>query len=91
MPANFKNLMSALGRKQTYVDCHGSHGFGLPEGTGEFFDISGFMMNQAGWFVMTGGKEIRDDACLEDASCAFFPERVRGNPLAEEEEEDAPE
>ncbi len=58
-----------------YLDERGEHTFNAPNPSLSF-DIHTFMLNQVGWFLANGGRQLSDDPCLERdvsmASCAFF-------------------
>ena len=67
------------GLRLPYHRSTGTHAFGLPE-TDRPFDSSTYSVFQMGRYLTTGGQELVDDVCLQDASCDFIPE------LPEEEE-----
>ncbi|MCB9727365.1 MAG: hypothetical protein H6746_02655 [Deltaproteobacteria bacterium] len=55
-----------------YLRRNGSHGVppSIPE---RAFDINGFVVNQLLWYFAQDGKELSDDPCLADETCAFVP------------------
>lgn len=55
-----------------YVRTTGTHGFALPE-PDQPFDITTFMVMQIASYFQQNGLAISDDACLQDASCAWIP------------------
>ncbi|MFZ5478281.1 MAG: hypothetical protein ACOZNI_16055 [Myxococcota bacterium] len=55
-----------------YVRTTGTHGFAIPE-PDRAFDMSTFAVMQIGSYFAMDGAEVKDDACLEDASCAWIP------------------
>lgn len=55
-----------------YLELEGAHTF-LGPSPWRPFDIERFLINQIGWYFHTNGRELTDDACLVDDSCAFFP------------------
>lgn len=60
------------GLRLPYVRTTGTHGFTTPEPSRPF-DIASFATLQIASFFASGGQEISDDPCLEDASCAWIP------------------
>jgi hypothetical protein len=58
-----------------YLKVQGDHTFNAPNPDLPF-DIHTYMLNQVGYYLATGGQEVRDDLCLEadlDMSmCTFF-------------------
>lgn len=58
-----------------YLDERGAHTFNAPNPSLPF-DIHTFMLNQTGWYLANGGREISDDPCLERdvmmETCDFF-------------------
>jgi len=60
------------GLRLPYVSPTGTHGFALPE-PNSAFDISTFAIFQVASYFDSGGTEISDDPCLEDASCSWIP------------------
>ena len=60
------------GLRLPYVSPTGTHGFALPE-PNSAFDISTFSIFQVASYFDSGGTEISDDPCLEDASCSWIP------------------
>ncbi len=61
-----------LGLRLPYARPTGSHGFTTPEPQRPF-DMSTFAVMQAVSYMLDGGQRVRDDRCLEDASCAWLP------------------
>ncbi len=61
-----------LGLRLPYARPTGSHGFTTPEPQRDF-DISSFAVMQAVTYMLDRGQQIRDDVCLEDASCDWIP------------------
>ena len=62
------------GMRIPYVGLQGEHGFELPQPQNAF-DMDMFMANQIGYYFATGGKELRDDECLEQVfmeDCEFY-------------------
>jgi len=66
------NIQGTSGVRFPYIDPGGAHTF-LGPSPWRPFDIERFLINQIGWYFYTTGKEIRDDPCLADDSCSFFP------------------
>ena len=60
------------GLRLPYVRTTGTHGFTTPR-PDDPFDISTFATMQIASYFLSGGQEISDDLCLEDASCAWIP------------------
>jgi len=60
------------GLRLPYHRSTGTHAFGLPE-TDRPFDSSTYSVFQMGRYLTTGGQELVDDLCLQDASCDFIP------------------
>jgi hypothetical protein len=58
-----------------YLDEQGEHTFNAPNPDLPF-DIHTYMLNQVGYYLATGGQEVRDDLCLEAdlemSMCTFF-------------------
>jgi len=61
------------GLRLPYVSTTGSHGFTTPR-PDDPFDIATFATMQIASYFKSGGTEISDDVCLEDASCAWIPQ-----------------
>ncbi len=61
-----------LALRLPYVRTTGTHAFALPEPEADF-DIAHFAIFQVGSYLATGGTELSDDPCLEDASCSWIP------------------
>ncbi|MBA2665302.1 MAG: hypothetical protein H0U74_23640 [Bradymonadaceae bacterium] len=62
------------GLRLPYLTTYGEHTFNAPRPTAAF-DINTFMTNQVGWYLVTGGQELRDDHCFEKMAmpdCSFF-------------------
>ena len=59
------------GLRILYIKEHGSHGL-LPPDPGAAFSIGTYGINMVTRYLVTGGKDLVDDPCLEDGSCAFF-------------------
>ena len=55
-----------------YLRRTGKHGFDMPQPDWPF-DVPTFMIHQIGRFFITRGRELRDDACMQDASCSWLP------------------
>ncbi|MBN2498082.1 MAG: hypothetical protein JXR96_26060 [Deltaproteobacteria bacterium] len=53
-----------------YVQPTGQHGFYLPE-PDKPFDVHAYLANLVAWYFGSGGRQIVDDLCLEDGSCAL--------------------
>jgi hypothetical protein len=51
-----------------YVSIYGVHALTPPDPSLEF-DIHTFMLNMIGYYLSTGGTELRWDLCMEDSSC----------------------
>lgn len=62
----------ASGLRLPYVRTTGTHGFSTPE-PDRAFDIATFATMQMATFFWEDGAQIRDDVCLEDASCDWIP------------------
>ena len=60
------------GLRVPYVRPTGTHGFALPDPEAGF-DINTFSIFQIASYLDSGGTEISDDPCLEDASCSWIP------------------
>jgi hypothetical protein len=58
-----------------YLNEQGEHTFNAPNPDLPF-DIHTYMLNQVGYYLATGGQEVRDDLCLEAdlnmSMCTFF-------------------
>ena len=54
-----------------YISSTGSHGFGMPS-PDDPFDIDTFALGQIGWWLATGGTELRDDHCFATLDCDFY-------------------
>ena len=54
-----------------YVRPTGTHGFSTPE-PGKQFDMSTFAVMQVASYFQDDGQQVRDDLCLEDASCDWL-------------------
>ncbi|MBZ0254276.1 MAG: hypothetical protein K8I02_13125, partial [Candidatus Methylomirabilis sp.] len=63
------------GMSLPYILPKGMHAF-IVRSPYKTFDIETFMINQIGWYFLTGGKEIVDDPCLADDSCPFLFNRA---------------
>ena len=61
------------GMRLPYVSTRGSHGFVTPR-PGDPFDIATFATMQIASYFVSGGTELSDDVCLEDASCDWIPQ-----------------
>jgi len=61
------------GMRLPYVSQRGSHGFVTPR-PGDPFDIATFATMQIASYFKSGGTELSDDVCLEDASCDWIPQ-----------------
>ena len=71
IPTNDDGL-SAL--RLPYLRSTGEHTFNAPNPSA-MFDMPSFMTNQVGWYLLTQGKELIDDPCIETLSmqgCEFF-------------------
>ena len=55
-----------------YVSTEGSHGFVTPR-PDDPFDIATFATMQIATYFASGGTELSDAICLEDASCEGIP------------------
>lgn len=62
---------SVAGFRMAYIDPDGEHGFFIMS-PHKAFDIDTFMANQIAHYFATRGRELSDDLCLEDSSCAFI-------------------
>jgi hypothetical protein len=60
------------GLRLPYIRTTGTHGFATPE-PDRAFDAATFASMQMASYFLDNGQLIRDDACLEDASCAWIP------------------
>ena len=58
--------------RMPYVETTGTHAFGLPEPS-RAFDINTFQILQIASYLVSGGRSLSDDRCLEDATCAWIP------------------
>lgn len=58
--------------RMPYVRTTGTHGFSTPE-PDRAFDVSTFAAMQIGSYFLEQGATVRDDLCLEDATCAWIP------------------
>ncbi|MFN7144973.1 MAG: hypothetical protein ACK4YP_14445, partial [Myxococcota bacterium] len=56
-----------------YVRTTGTHGFAIPE-PDRAFDTATFATMQIASYFYENGTIVRDDLCLEDASCAWIPQ-----------------
>jgi hypothetical protein len=56
------------GVRFAYVNPHGEHGIYLPDPSLPF-DVDTYFANLIGMYFLSAGTEIKDDFCLEDASC----------------------
>lgn len=56
-----------------YIRTTGTHGFTTPRPS-DPFDISTFATMQIASYFVSGGTEVVDDLCLEDASCDWIPQ-----------------
>ena len=63
--------MSAL--RLPYVRTTGTHGFATPRPE-DPFDISTYAVMQICTYFQSGGQEVVDDLCFEDASCSWIPQ-----------------
>ena len=61
------------GMRLPYVSQRGSHGFVTPRPS-DPFDIATFATLQIASYFASGGTELSDDICLEDASCDWIPQ-----------------
>lgn len=61
------------GLRLPYVRTTGTHGFATPE-PDRAFDTATFATMQIASYFLDKGAFIRDDLCLEDASCAWIPQ-----------------
>jgi len=59
------------GMRLPYVKGTGTHGFSTPDPS-LAFDINTFSIMQAASYFLDNGQQIRDDLCLEDASCDWL-------------------
>ena len=75
---NVANQAGISGFRLPYSDPNGSHGFGTPDPDSPF-DISTFGFFQAATYFHFRAQELHDDACMEDATCAWIPELPGGD------------
>lgn len=57
-----------------YLNVRGEHTFNAPNPSAPF-DMPSFMTNQVGWYLLTSGRELIDDPCIEElamTNCDFF-------------------
>lgn len=54
-----------------FLSPEGQHGFGLYEPDAPF-DMPTYMHDMIGQFISTGGTQLIEDICMEDASCEFI-------------------
>lgn len=62
------------GLRLPYLATDGEHTFNAPNPSAAF-DVPSFMTNQVGWYLLTSGREIKNDRCLEElsmANCDFW-------------------
>ncbi|MBN93530.1 MAG: hypothetical protein CL928_05570 [Deltaproteobacteria bacterium] len=59
------------GMRIPYVSPNGSHGFEFPDPAAAF-DMTSFVMHQAGHYLQTRGGVISDERCLESGDCDYF-------------------
>ncbi len=61
------------GLRLPYHRSGGTHAFGLPE-PDRPFDSSTYSVFQIGTYLTSGGQDLVDDVCLQDASCDWIPQ-----------------
>lgn len=68
-----------------YLNTAGEHTFNAPNPSAAF-DMPSFMTNQVGWYLLTSGKELIDDPCIEElamTNCDFFDPETSTPPALE--------
>ncbi len=63
---------SQVGMRLPFIYPTGEHGF-FVQSPDKAFDIDTFLGHQVSWYFRTRGRQIIDDPCLADSSCAFIP------------------
>ncbi len=77
------NGISAL--RLPYLNTKGEHTFNAPNPSSRW-DVPSYMTNQVGWYLVTSGKELIDDECLESLpmkDCDFYDTQTFSPPILE--------